>query len=795
MATIQMDIKLAEGLAKMTSEERSMFLNEMTDDEIRLLEYSWYVWARPAQRLPEVQFRIWLIQAGRGYGKMSDINDLIRTEDGWKKLGDIVDGDKVFGADGKMCNVVKAHPIQYAKKTYKLTFDTHETVICGEEHLWYTETRNERRQILRGQSKEGKVRTTQEIVDTLKHFKETNHAIPVNKPLQLPEQNLPIHPYVLGCWLGDGSKSSSAITNVDTEVWSQIVKCGYEIKPSNTITHSISNGAETQRNDLGQYQSNGSMISLLKEIGIYKDKRIPRIYMNASYEQRLEILQGLMDTDGYCNENGWCEIAQVKTDLLDDIFELVGSLGIKAHRHTGGKRMLNGEYYGEKDYVFFKTFVPVFKMQRKLDRQMGATKAQYRRQLYRFIVKAEEVESTPLRCLTVDSEDHLFLVGKSFIPTHNTKTGAETIRLWKDMGYKRFALVGITPADIRDVMIEGTSGLLQVCPPWDKPEYQASKRRVVWADGSVATMYSGANPEQLRGPQHEKAWCDEIFAWQYPQETWDMLMFGLRLGNNPQVVVTSTPKPLALLKWMRQQATCTVTQGSTYENQANLAESFFSEICSKYEGTRLGMQELEAKILDDNPNALWSRKLLDDNRVVKMPNMKRIVVAVDPAISANENSDETGIIVAGLGSDNHGYVFADKSLKGKPNDWGNAAITQYNIWKADRIVAEINQGGDMVESTIMTIDPKVAYRGVHASKGKYTRAEPVSALYEQGKVHHVGTFGNLEDQMCEWEQGMDSPDRLDACVFAITELMLVNRPTQVLVPGGNESSSKWRGEK
>ena len=374
-----------------------------------------------------------------------------------------------------------------------------------------------------------------------------------------------------------------------------------------------------------------------------------------------------------------------------------------------------------------------------------------------------------------------------------TRTGAETVRLWKDLGFRRFAMVGITPADARDVMIEGESGLLNICPPWDKPEYQASKRRVVWADGSYAMIYSGANPEQLRGPQHEKAWCDEIFAWQYPQETWDMLMFGLRLGNNPQAVVTSTPKPLGLLKWMRAQKTTEVTQGSTYDNKANLADVFFSEICSKYEGTRLGMQELEAKILDDNPNALWSRKLLDDNRVVKMPNMKRIVVAVDPAITANEEtSNETGIIVAGLGSDNHGYVFADKSLVGKPNDWGNAAITQYNVWKADRVVAETNQGGDMVESTILSIDPKVAYKGVHASKGKYTRAEPVSSLYEQGKVHHVGTFGNLEDQMCEWEQGMDSPDRLDALVWAITELMLVNRPTQVLVPGSNEGESKWR---
>lgn len=374
-----------------------------------------------------------------------------------------------------------------------------------------------------------------------------------------------------------------------------------------------------------------------------------------------------------------------------------------------------------------------------------------------------------------------------------TRTGAETIRLWKDLGYKRLALVGITPADARDVMIEGESGLLAVCPPWDKPEYQVSKRRVVWDDGSVAMVFSGANPEQLRGPQHEKAWCDEIFAWQYPQETWDMLMFGLRLGDNPQAVVTSTPKPLGLLKWMRAQTTTHITQGSTYDNKANLAATFFSEIVNKYEGTRLGLQELEAKMLDDNPNALWNRELLDRNRVYKPPAMKRIVIGVDPNASNNEQSCETGIVVAGLGADNHGYVLTDASLKGKPNEWANAAIAEYHKWKGDRVVAEINNGGNMVEYTIMSVDPKVAYKGVHAAKGKYTRAEPVSALYEQGKVHHVGTFGNLEDQLCEWETGMDSPDRLDALVWAITELMLVTRPTAIVVPGGNTGESRWKG--
>lgn len=364
-----------------------------------------------------------------------------------------------------------------------------------------------------------------------------------------------------------------------------------------------------------------------------------------------------------------------------------------------------------------------------------------------------------------------------------TRTGAETIRLWKDMGYSRLAIIGQTPADVRDVMIEGESGLLACCPKWDKPEYQPSKRRVVWADGSVAQVFSGANPEQLRGPQHEKAWADEIFAWQYPQETWDMLMFGLRLGDNPQVVVTSTPKPLPIIKFLRSQTTTFITHGTTYDNRANLAPAFYSQIINKYEGTRLGRQELNAEILDDNPSALWSRETLDKLRVNKHPDLVRIVVGIDPQARSIESACETGIIVAGKGADGHAYVLTDASLTGKPHEWANAAIAEYYKHRADRLVGEANNGGEMVETTILTIDDKVPFKMVWATKGKYTRAEPISALYEKGKVHHVGTFGALEDQMCEWEIGMDSPDRLDALVWALTELMLDGKPTPIVIPG------------
>ena len=362
----------------------------------------------------------------------------------------------------------------------------------------------------------------------------------------------------------------------------------------------------------------------------------------------------------------------------------------------------------------------------------------------------------------------LILAGRGW---GKTRTGVEFVRELVRDGYKRIALVGPTPADARDVMVEGESGILNVLPSWERPEYEPSKRRLTFPNGAIATIYSGFKPDQLRGPQHDAFWADELAAWQYIQETWDMLMFGLRLGK-PKGIVTTTPRPLKLIKELIKENNVIVTRGSTYENRDNLADAFFNTIIRKYEGTRLGRQELNAEILDDNPNALWTRKNIEDNRVTQCPDLKRVVIGVDPNASNTENSDEIGIIAAGVDRDNTGYVLEDLSLLDTPEKWGRMAVTAYHKYHADRIVAEINQGGNMVEYVIKTIDRTAAYRGVHAAKGKYTRAEPISALYEQNRVKHVGSFPKLEDEMCEWEPGMDSPNRLDALVWALTELML-----------------------
>lgn len=365
----------------------------------------------------------------------------------------------------------------------------------------------------------------------------------------------------------------------------------------------------------------------------------------------------------------------------------------------------------------------------------------------------------------------LLLAGRGF---GKSRTGAEWVRKQVETGRcKRMALVARTAADVRDVIVEGESGILACSPPWFRPTYEPTKRRLTWPNGAIATTYSADEPDALRGPQHDGAWGDEIAAWKYP-DAWDQLMFGLRLGRNPRVVATTTPRATPLIKALAKASTTYLTAGTTYENKENLAATFFTEVIKKYEGTRLGQQELNAVLLEDAEGALWKRSLIDEHRVTSHPEFVRVVVAIDPAVSDQEESAETGIVVAGMNASGQGYVLDDKSLHASPHTWASEAVAAYHKYRADRIIGEQNNGGQLVEANIRTVDKQVSYKQVYASRGKYTRAEPIASLYEQGRVHHVGMFPLLEDQMCGWEPltGQKSPDRLDALVWALTELML-----------------------
>ncbi len=400
----------------------------------------------------------------------------------------------------------------------------------------------------------------------------------------------------------------------------------------------------------------------------------------------------------------------------------------------------------------------------------------------------------------------LILAGRGF---GKTRCGAEWVKsivignspLAKGT-HSRIALVAETAADARDVLVEGESGLLAIHPKDLRPTYEVSKRRLTWPNGAIATLYNGTEPDQLRGPQHDAAWVDELAKYRYAEETWDMLQFGLRLGLMPRQCVTTTPRPVPLIKELVSSPTTFVTRGRTADNHVNLAEAFLKTVVGKYEGTRLGRQELDGDILEDLPGALWSYDAF--HRVFEYPEMVRIVVAVDPSgtrglpkaakgASVKEAGDDIGIVVCGKGIDGRGYVLADGTCNLGPQQWGKRVIDYfYGSWsptpedhRGSCIVVETNFGGAMAESVIKSIDSLVPVKEVRASHGKWLRAEPVAALYAQKRISHVGRFDQLEQQMVlmapDGYSGKGSPDRLDALVWALTELFLSDKQDAMML--------------
>ncbi|WOI55018.1 DNA-packaging protein [Palleronia sp. LCG004] len=342
---------------------------------------------------------------------------------------------------------------------------------------------------------------------------------------------------------------------------------------------------------------------------------------------------------------------------------------------------------------------------------------------------------------------------------------------------RRVALVGETLDQVRDVMIFGDSGIMACAPPDRRPVWQPTKKRLVWPNGAQAQIFSAHEPEALRGPQFDAAWVDELAKWKKGATVWDMLQFCLRLGEAPKQCVTTTPRNVDVLKRVLGASSTVVTRATTFDNRAHLSASFLEEAVQRYGQTRLGQQELEGRLLEDIEGALWTHAILDRNRITALPELHRIVVAVDPPISGGRSADTCGIVVVGVTSDGLAVVLEDCSVQGlSPSGWAKAAISAYERYEADRLVAEVNQGGDLVETVIRQFDRTVSYRGVHATRGKAVRAEPVAALYEQGRVKHLTRMHELEAQMTQMTihgfDGFGSPDRVDALVWALTDLLL-----------------------
>jgi phage terminase large subunit-like protein len=371
-----------------------------------------------------------------------------------------------------------------------------------------------------------------------------------------------------------------------------------------------------------------------------------------------------------------------------------------------------------------------------------------------------------------------------------TKSASEWVRAEMESGRRRqIGIVAPTADSARRIMVEGPSGIMSVTPPWCRPSYEPSTRRIVWPNGGIVHIFSAEEPDRLRGPNLDGFWGDELTSWNDASEVWNMLMMALRIpgpqGHPPAGVVSTTPKPLPLLKQIMQSSTTVITRAKTSDNVANLDASTLQYLNERYAGTRLGRQELDTELLEDHEGALWNRSLIDATRIRRAdaPDLRRVVVAIDPPGASSKDSAECGLVIAGIGPERppHAYVLADMSARLSPERWARRAVEAYHGWKADRIVAEQNFGGAMVESTIKSIDPLVPVKMVVASRGKMIRAEPISALYEQNRVHHVGEFQQLEDQMCSWapNESGPSPDRIDALVWCITELMGGRPPMRI----------------
>jgi len=379
----------------------------------------------------------------------------------------------------------------------------------------------------------------------------------------------------------------------------------------------------------------------------------------------------------------------------------------------------------------------------------------------------------------------LFMGGRG---SGKTRAGAEWVREQIEL-VPSVAIVGRTAHDVNQTMISGRSGLMKVFPPHQQPKHEPTKRMITFHNGAVAYAYTAYEPDELRGPQHGAAWCDELAAWRYLQATWDNIEYGLRDAPNPHIMITSTPRTITFLKHLIAQAetgsgSVVMSRSSLYANAANLPARYVQRIRERFEGTAYARQEIYGELIEDNPSALWTRDVIDRNRVFKAPELVHILVAVDVATTSNEYSDETGIVVGGKGVDGDGYILDDATCTmAKPHEWAMAAIAEYHKYQANAIVAETNQGGEMIAATIHAIDPTVPVVSVRASRGKRTRAEPVAAMDIQGHIHHVGRFPELEDQMCQWVgDGSDrhSPDRLDARVWCISKLFNIAEKEKAL---------------
>ncbi len=750
---------LATILASQSRDERVKFLSALTLEELAHLKYDWDVWARPNQRWET----LWaddnkpfsLVLAGRGFGKTRcaveavrkavyeygykyiamvgatatdarqvmvegealAVDTLISTPCGWRIMGELKVGDYVFGDDGAPAKISWVSDVAINRPCYKVLFSDGETIVADENHKWFTHTCSAKQYRNREKYPNNtifpSVVTTKEALETLtrsdKNGKRSNHSIQIAKPVQYQEKELPIHPYVLGAWLGDGRVRSCDFTTGDEKIVETIRGFGYTV---------------TKHKSKYDYRICG-LDPILKSMNLLNNKHIPEVYLQGSIEQRTWLLRGLMDTDGYVSPRGQCEFDNNNITLIENFRELIRSFGITVGA-TSSKKFHTK--FTEAPPMYRITFVPNFNVC-NLERKSSRLRKTFDgKNQFRKIRDITPCESVPVKCIAVENETHLYLAGKSFIVTHN-------------------------------------SGILNCLPDHQRPVFHPGTNELDFPNGARGFVYSADSPERLRGKQSDFFWADELCAWERMRDSFDQIMFGCRLGS-PRGIITTTPKPSILLNEILKDPLFNIITGSTYDNQANLAPSFLQQIVKKYEGTRLGQQELYGIVLGEINGALWNASMFkyDDRSTSELKAaMRQIIVCIDPAVTAKKTSDETGIVVVGVDSDGMYFVLADSSGKYSPKGWADEVERLYDYWDANMVIAEVNNGGDLVGANL---PPRLPFKAVHASRGKVIRAEPVVSYYEQGKVFHRRNLEKVETEMCEWiPSGALSPGRVDSVAW------------------------------
>lgn len=770
------------------------------------LRYDFSLTARPEQVPPDDDsWDVFLYLAGRATGKGIAVDTRVPTPDGFKRYGDLSVGDHVLDHAGRP-TVVEQIFDYTPTSLYRLTFDDGSFIDCDGDHLWTTWTHLDRKAFAKSpklnanafdaewpawnratettyrspkhESDRGpKTRDTQEIAATVMYdtSRETcpEHSIPNALPLALQPKMYCIDPYVYGLWLGDGSKSGGWIATSERDaddVSAELVKRGYD---SRIVVRDARSTALLLRSD--RLHAELTMLGIRVKTES-QGKPVDEAYAFGSYQQRLDCLRGLMDADGCRNIRGRGVVfANTREDIARFAYVLVCSLGGKASIKPKPSH-LNGVRHKDCWQVTFtlNTANP-FCLPQKAEWWSPAGK-QWTRTSTRQIVSVEPLPISPVRCITIDAQHALYLIGDQMVPTHNTRSAMEFAKreARRNRG-TRIALIGQTYGAAREVALDGESGLIAITPPREIEKYNTTRGLVTFKNSSQLSTYSGADPEKLRGPQFHVVIFDELAAYQRDRQTYDMATFALRLGNAPKKFIATTPKPTKLLQELLKEAETNpriiVVRGSTFDNAANLPRPYLDGLLAQYDGTDLGRQELYGQMLSANANALWQQQTFEDGRVVEEPTKyTRKVIAVDPAVTSGVESDETGIIVGGVLDKI--YIVEDLSQRTNAAVWSKAVVDAYWRHKCDAIIVENNQGGEAWEVILKQTDPRVNVKETRAVLSKKDRATPCAHLYQRGQVSHVGTFGMLESQCITWDpdNSKKSPDRIDALSWCVLDL-------------------------